>query len=389
MGDPIKKVVLKDGKPRYRFVVDVGRDPATGRRTQLTRTYDTLREARSERARMISETSRGTFVRPRKLTLDEYLTEWVEGATRNVRPATKRSYTDALAPARARLGRLPLQDITKADVERLISWMATSGRKRGGTIGTGLGARSIQLTLGRLTAALETALQEGLVVRNVAKLVTAPRYEHTERETWSVAEVQRFLAEAGKDRLHAAWRLSLYGLRRGEVLGLRWDDDINLDAGTLSVTNTRVLVEGRVLEQGPKSRNGIRTLPMDPDLLGALRTLRTQQARERLAIGEAYENSGYVVVDELGRAVHPEWYSDEFGRVSKRAGVKRLVLHDGRHTALSLMEKAGVPISVVSRWAGHYDASFTLKQYVHADHTEDMRQGTAALGQLYKIHEEA
>ena len=110
------------------------------------------------------------------------------------------------------------------------------------------------------------------------------------------------------------------------------------------------------------------------------------QARERLAAGEAYGPSGHVVVDELGAPVHPEWYSDEFGRVSKRAGVKRLVLHEGRHTALSLMEKAGVPISVVSRWAGHYDASFTLRAYVHADHTEDMRQGTAALGQLHKIN---
>lgn len=388
MSDSIKKVLLKNGKTRYRFVVDVGRDPASGKRTQLTRTFDTLREARADRARMISETARGTFVRPRKLTLDEYLNGWLEGATRNVRPSTRRSYTDALAPARARLGRLQLQDITKTDVEQLVTWMATSGRKRGGKTGTGLGARSIQLTLGRLTAALETALQEGLVVRNVAKLITPPRYEPAARGTWSVTEVQRFLAEAAEDRLHAAWRLSLYGLRRGEVLGLRWNENIDLDVGALSVTTTRVLVEYQVLEQDPKTKNGTRTLPMDPDLLAALRALRARQARERLAAGEGYENSGHVVVDELGRPVHPEWYSDEFGRVSRRAGVKRLVLHEGRHTALSLMEKAGVPISVVSRWAGHYDSSFTLRQYVHADHTEDMRQGTTALGQLYKISKE-
>jgi integrase len=114
------------------------------------------------------------------------------------------------------------------------------------------------------------------------------------------------------------------------VLGLRWDEDIDLQAGTLSVTRTRVLVEGRVLEQDPKTRNAVRTLPLDGDLLVALRALRAQQARERLAAGEAYESSGLVVVDELGRPVHPEWYSDEFGRVSKRAGVKRLVLHSTR-----------------------------------------------------------
>ena len=385
MSDQIRKIELKDGRVRYRFVVDVGRDPETGRRTQLTRTFDTLREARAERSRMISESSQGTFVRPRKLTVEQYLDQYLEGATRNVRPSTRRSYADALAPARTRLGARKLQDLTKADVEALVTWMATSGRKRGGKAGTGLGARSIRLTLGRLTAALEMALAEGLVVRNVGKLVTPPKYQPTDRETWSAVEVQRFLGEAEGDRLHAAWRLSLYGLRRGEVLGLRWDD-VDLDAGTLSVRRARVLVEGKVIEQEPKTRNGVRTLPLDDELLGALRALRTSQARERLAAGEAYEPSGHVVVDELGAPVHPEWYSDEFGRVARRAGVKRIVLHEGRHTALSLMEKAGVPISVVSRWAGHYDASFTYRQYVHADHTEDMRQGTAALGKLYNIN---
>ncbi|MFC5996256.1 tyrosine-type recombinase/integrase [Pseudonocardia hispaniensis] len=385
MSDPIKRIVLKDGRIRYRFVVDVGRDPQTGKRMQLTRTFDTLREARAERARMISETAQGTFVRPRKVTVAEYVDEWLVGATRNVRPSTARSYRDALAPVRERLGARKLQDLTKSDVEQLVTWMATAGRKRGGKPGTGLGARSIRLTLGRLTAALEMAQAEGLVVRNVARLVTPPRYVPAERETWTAEEVQRFLGEAGKDRLHAAWRLSLYGLRRGEVLGLRWGD-VDLDAGTLSVRGARVLVEGRVLEQAPKTRNGVRTLPMDGELLAALKALRAAQARERLAAGEAHESSGWVVVDELGVPVHPEWYSDEFGRVANRAGVKRIVLHEGRHTALSLMEKAGVPISIVSRWAGHYDAAFTYRQYVHADHAEDLAVGAEMLGQLYKIN---
>jgi integrase len=82
--------------------------------------------------------------------------------------------------------------------------------------------------------------------------------------------------------------------------------------------------------------------------------------------------------------VHPEWYSDEFRRLSKRAGVKTIVLHEGRHTALSLMEKAGVPISIVSKWAGHYDTAFTYSTYVHAS-DEDLRTGTEALGRIYTL----
>lgn len=107
----------------------------------------------------------------------------------------------------------------------------------------------------------------------------------------------------------------------------------------------------------PKSRNGLRKHPLDALAAQALRSLQVAQAAEKLQAGPAYADSGYVVVDELGEAVHPEWYSDEFQRLSKRAGVKRIVLHEGRHTALSLMEKAGVPISIVSKWAGHYDSS--------------------------------
>lgn len=119
--------------------------------------------------------------------------------------------------------------------------MLISGRKRSGKPGTGLGPRSVRLTLGRLKAALEMAVDEGRLVRNVARLVKPPEYVTSERDTWSRAEVRTFLRAAADDRLHAAWRLSLYGLRRGEVLGLRWSD-IDLKAGTLTVSQGRVLV---------------------------------------------------------------------------------------------------------------------------------------------------
>ena len=94
-----------------------------------------------------------------------------------------------------------------------------AGRRRGGKPGTGLSGRTARLTLGRLTAALEMAVLEGKLVRNVARLVKPPEHTPRERETWSKAEVKKFLAKAASDRLHAAWRLSLYGLRRGEVPG--------------------------------------------------------------------------------------------------------------------------------------------------------------------------
>jgi hypothetical protein len=117
-------------------------------------------------------------------------------------------------PVRERLGARTLQSVSKADVENLVDWMLTSGRRRGGKAGTGLGPRSVRLSLGRLKAAFEMAVDEGRLVRNVVKLVTPPEYTPGERATWSRTEVRRFLRVATTDRLHAAWRLSLCGLRR-------------------------------------------------------------------------------------------------------------------------------------------------------------------------------
>ena len=92
----------------------------------------------------------------------------------------------------------------------------------------------------------------------------------------------------------------------------------------------------------------------------------------------------YVVTDELGIPRHPESYSDEFTRMLKRAGLPKIRLHDSRHTTFSLMEKAGVPISIISKWAGHYDSSFTMKTYVHAS-DEDLKQGSQALAKIHRI----
>ena len=394
MKEPIRKIELKDGTTRYRVVVDIGRDE-NGKRQQLTRTFDKLKEARAELSRIRHETDKGVFVKPSDVTVNDYLDEYFVGATRGRRQSTKVSYRDAFRPARERLGNRKLQSITKADIENLVDWMLTSGRKRGGKPGTGLGTRSVRLTLGRLQAAFEMAVDEGKLVRNVVKLVTPPEYTPKERDTWSRTQVRKFLRTAAATRLHAAWRLSLYGLRRGEVLGLRWFD-IDLKAKTLTVNQARVLVDYKVRIEEPKSRNGKRTLPLDDDLVAALADLRKRQAKESEQGGSAYRCGprGPGLVCRWGRVrrhrrtrasrCHPESYSDEFTRMLKRAGLPKIRLHDSRHTTFSLMEKAGVPISIISKWAGHYDSSFTMKTYVHAS-DEDLKQGRQALAKIYRI----
>lgn len=157
--------------------------------------------------------------------------------------------------------------------------MLTSGRKRGGKPGTPLGARSVRLTLGRLSAAFELGVRDRKVTHNPVRYVEMPKQVKRDPDTWSAAQVRAFLTAAADDRLHAAWRLTLYGFRRAEVCGLRWSD-VDLAAGTITIAQTRPVVDGKVIVKAPKSQRGTRTLPMDAELKAELRLCTIARSRK-------------------------------------------------------------------------------------------------------------
>lgn len=386
MSDGIKKITLKNNKVRYRTVVDAGRD-ADGHRKQITITRDTKTEVKEERARIISQRAAGTFVAPNKTTVDTLVEMWLKAATRDVELATKRSYEDAMRYVQTHLGGKRLQELTEDDVESLIDWMLTSARRRGGKPGTGVGERTVSLTLGRLRAALNLAVRRQLVARNVAEHVTIPRAARKEAKAkkktyipWNEVEVQQFLAHVVPDRLHAVWLLSLIGLRPAEVAGLRWID-VDLEAGTLKVETTRTLVAGVVVEKDAKSGAGERGLPLPEIVWKALRAFRRRQIAEQLEAGAGWHASGRVACDELGRAVKTDWLRRRAYKAMETAQVRRVRLYDARHACLSWMANNGVPDVVVSAWAGHADLGFTKRIYVHSD-PQALKAGSEKLGEL-------
>ncbi|GBQ01025.1 site-specific integrase [Streptomyces spongiicola] len=382
----IKKVTAR-GKTRYRFVVDIGPDPVTGKRRQLTVTKDTKKEAEAEQARIRHQRDTGVFVAPSKATVAELVALWLAAATRDVEAATKRSYEDAMRYVVTHLGEKRVQQLSEEDVESLVDWMLTSARRIGGKPGTGLSVRTVSLTLGRLRAALNLGIRRGLVARNVAEHVTIPRQarkadklRRKARTPWTEAEVKEFLGHVAGDRLYAVMLLSLIGLRPAEVCGLRWED-VDLTAGTLSVEITRTLVAGEVIEKDTKSEAGDRALPLPEIVRTALRTFRKRQAAEQLAAGEGYDASGRVAVDELGRAVKTDWLRRRAYERMQSAEVRKVRLYDARHACLSWMANNGVPDTVVSAWAGHADLGFTKRVYVHPD-PQSLKAGSERLADL-------
>lgn len=385
--DPIKTIVLQDGTKRYRFVVDIGRD-ANGKRKQLTVTKDTKREAVAELARIRHQRSTGSLVAPSKTTVNELLDLWLRSATRDVEKATAANYVDAVRPARERLGDRPVQQLREEDIEDLVDWMLKEGRRRGGKPGTGLSPRSVRLTLGRLRSALNEAVRRQLVVRNVAQEVKIPRAaskaaaeSKARHSPWTMDEVKAFLAGIKGERLYAVMLLSLMGLRPAEVCGLRWID-VDFEASTIAAgRNTRTLVNGEVEEKGAKSDAGDRGLPAPAVVMGALKAFKTVQAAERLAAGDVYEASGYVLVDDLGAPQRTDWLRRRAYELMAKVGVRRVRLYDARHACLSWMANNGVPDTVVSAWAGHADLSFTKRVYVHPD-PQSLKAGSEKLSEL-------
>ncbi|HTX86253.1 MAG TPA: site-specific integrase, partial [Streptosporangiaceae bacterium] len=293
---------------------------------------------------------------------------------------TRSNYEVALRPVRERLGQRKARTVTREDVEAFAGWMLTEGRRRGGVPGTALSARSVRLTVGRLSAAFDLAVKDRKLAHNPCQHAETPDYQPGERRTWDAARARRFLQAAQAHRLYGCWLLSLHGLRRGEVTGLRWDD-IDLDGRKLTVASARVAVYQRgTVEKSPKSRRGVRTLPLTDAAVAALRQMQTRQKAERLAAGEAYAASGFVACDELGRPVSPRWYSDEFDRIRAQAKLPRITLHDLRHAANSLLADAGVPDHIRAAWCGHAVA-VNASVYTHANDLSAARDALAvALG---------
>jgi len=289
--------------------------------------------------------------------------------------------------------------IPGADVHTSLSGLIRSGRvtrpRRGvyvlaepaasaGAEVQGVKPVTVRATLTAFGAVVQSYTDQGVLPRNVIALVERPRdvYDDSDSRTvvaWSPAEVETFRVSVAGHRLYALWLVSMYGLRRSEVLGLRWSD-VDLDTGTLRVRRGRVAVGSEVVEGRTKApKRSDRTLPMPDELTEALRTFKTARKREALAVGVPWDDRGLVAVREDGDPIAPDWYSAEFDRLRAATGQRRITLKGLRASSESAMLSRGVPLHVSAAWHGHSEA-VALAHYARAQEDDLRRAGAALFG---------
>jgi len=371
----IKRLEVTDRKTgktvvRYQVTVDAGQD-VDGRRRQVRRRYATEKAAREALSRVQTDAAEGTFVPRKAVTVEELCTDWIAGL-HHARTTTVTGYAYVLAPLREQHGALPAQKLTRPDLDRLLIALRDGGTVTAkGSTRRPWSPRSLNQAIGAWRLVLAYGVERRELVHNAAAGIRKVPRGRREMTTYTADEIRKVLRQADADRNGHLWYLALSGLRRAEIAGLRWED-IDFDEGALTIARNRVEVgtTSIVVENAPKTEASRRTLPLDAGLMTVLRRAKAKQAEERLRVGAAYADSGYVAANEVGQPYTPGVLTHMWHDLADAAGVRRIRLHDARHSCGTAMHLRGVPLAVIAKWLGHADASITAKIYAHSQDDE-------------------
>jgi len=383
----------RDGKPSvlYYAVIETTRPGGTKRTKDWGPSYRTRKAAEAALGERLGAVQAGFFVGTQRLTLGEYLRDlWLPTLKDRLKPTARNSYERTMMGyVLPRIGGVRLQDVTAGHLTAFYAEL----RERGGTHQSpqrrgepkALSPKTVRNVHAILSKAFNDAIDLGLLQHNPAARAKPPRQRSVSEkvDAWTTDELRHFLDFVAGDRLYGCWHLAAYtGMRRGELLGLRWED-VDLDAARLAVRQTIVLEYTTPIIETPKNHEA-RVINLDEDTVGVLMRHRDEQELEVDAWGGGYVESGLVFTRENGELINPDRLSQMFDRLVRLSTVRRIKFHGLRHTHASLMLAAGIPVKVVSERLGHADPAFTMRVYQHVTsgmQVEAAQQFAAAVSQ--------
>jgi integrase len=361
----MKGHIRQRSKGSWAIVIDVGRDSQTGNRKQQWHTvHGTKKDAERALRELLHSLERGVCIRPQRLTLAEYLHQWLDGYVEtNCSTRTLDGYHTIvrchLIPS---LGMVPLAQLQPQHIQQYYAQALSDGRADGKGA---LSARSVLHIHRVLSQALNYAVRQGLLIRNIAELVDPPRARKPKMKTLAPEEVSQLLGAAKGTPYHPVIYVAVNtGLRQAELLGQQWRD-LDLDLASLSVTQVLYKRKGVCQFKEPKSSGSRRRLDLSPSLALFLRQYRVEREAERLLLGKPLGKDDLVFSNVDGTPMDPGTLTHNFARIARKAGLPGTRFHDLRHTFASLMLLAGVHPKIVSEMLGHSSVAFTLDTYSH------------------------
>ena len=363
----------KDGRWEGRYTA--GHDSETGKAIYKNVLGKTQAEVKKKLKQAIGEAQALDITKAGKYTVGEWMEVWFQDYAKiKVRPSSHQTYQGYIHNhIRPNIGEIPLEKLTSLDLQKFYKKLLTTGRvDRLEAKGQpkGLSAKTVRNIHQILSSALKLAQEQRLILTNPAEGCALPRVEHQEMKTLTTVQLASFFREARESGVFELYYLELAtGLRRGELLGLKWED-VDLARGDLRVRRQVSRINGEVVEAPLKTKNAYRTLPLAEDTVSVLK-------EQRKKVG----NSPWVFPSPNGGPISPDSVLHMLHRVLKRAGLPKVRFHDLRHTFATLALQNGVDVKTVSGMLGHFSAGFTLDTYAHIT-SAAQRQAAETMGSV-------
>jgi integrase len=361
----------------YAIILDINKD---GMRKRKWHSFKgTKREAQAECAKLITEMKNNTYVEHDKKSLGEFLDTWErDWMATHVSPKTCERYSELLRHVRQHLGHKRLQSIGVGDLNTLYTKLHET-----------LAPRTVRHVHRLLHRVFGHASKRGDIKRNVVALADSPQVPATEAAVLQAAEIPvMFTALRGRAFYPLAVAALGTGMRRGELLALRWQD-VDLDRAVINVERSLEQTRAGLRIKSPKSARSKRSISLAPAVVTELRAHWKTQQEQRLALGLGKApGDALVFANYDGAPLKPDQLSGQFARAMEAAGLPHVTLHTLRHTHASQLIAAGIDILTISRRLGHHSPTITLNVYGHllttADRAADIVQSvftSAGIGQ--------
>ena len=368
----------KDGRWEGRYTA--GHDPVTGKQIIKNVLGKTQAEVKEKLKKALVEAGQVDFTKSGKYTVGTWMDEWFENVAKiKVRPSSHQTYKGYIDNhIKPNIGNIPLEKLTTMDLQKFYRKLLTKGRVErieSKEQPKGLSAKTVRNINQVISSAMDLAVAQKIILVNPTNACELPKVEHQEMQTIPAEQLQAFLDEARATGVYEMYYIELAtGLRRGELLGLKWQD-IDWKNGIIKVRRQVARIDGEIVEAPLKTKNSYRAVTISPQAIEVLKQQKTKTKELK---------DPYIFPSPNGGPISPDSVNNMLKRVLERAGIPKVRFHDLRHTFATIALQNGVDIKTLSSMLGHFSAGFTLDTYAHVT-TSAQKEAAQTIGNVLSM----